>query len=448
MKITTQPLENHQVILTIELDEERVQKEMRRAARRLSRQVNIPGFRRGKAPYDRVLLYFGEETIRDEVVSALAEEVFEEALKEADLDPYELSSVEIPSYNPLTMQVTVSLRPTVELGDYRSYRREYPEVTVSQEEIEEELEHIRMSNSVLEPVERAAEPDDDVQVDIIGRTASGELFIEDKDLYLSLYGDEEEEIVIPGLYDFIVGMSAGDERTVTVTLPDDFPREDLRGQDAEITIKVLDVYERIVPALDDDLARTVGNYDSLEELEAHIAAELLRAKQEEADEEYANRVFDDIVAQAEVKYPPEMVEKWLDDLVDDYGDYVKRSLHLPLSDYLRFQGSDEQTLRDSMRDQAAEGLKRALVMWELIEREGLTVSDEEIAAEIERIVADVGVDQDSVREAFSAEGSRNLIRDRLLQKKMLERVAAIARGEAPELPPADEQDEQDEQTEE
>lgn len=438
MKTTIEPLENRQLRLTIQVDEERTEQAMRRVARQISKQANIPGFRKGKAPYELVLQRYGEDTVRKEAAEALVRAAYREALEEEGIEPYAPTALEDVTLHPITFTFTVPLAPTIELGDYRNYRLEAKEVRVDEKQLEQTLEQIREENAILELVDRPAALEDVVVIDVVGRTAEGVEFLKADDVRMLL--DAESADPAPGFAEGIVGMEAGEEHTLTLVLPADFPQEEYRGQEAEFTVRMAEVYESTLPELDDDLARTVGNFDSLEELEQHVRKQLRQAAQKKADEEYAAQVLEAILEQAQAEYPPVMLEETLDEMVKEVEQTVRREAHLSLEDYVRFQGQTVEGLREDLEPRAAARLKRALVLGEVVRLEGLEVDEEEIDAHIEEISARWGIRADEVRVSLNSGQGRQSVRSRLLGNKAVQRLVAIAKGEAPEPVSAEEQE--------
>ena len=272
----------------------------------------------------------------------------------------------------------------------------------------------------------------------MARTVDGKEFINLDDLRLLL--DAESTSPAPGFAEAIVGMQAGDERTFTLTLPDDFPEESYQGQEAEFAVTMKEVYDSTLPDLDDDLARTVGNFDSFKELEANVKDRLKLAAQQEADEEYASQVLEDILEQAEVDYPPVVLSEAVDEAVGEVEQAVKQQARLSLDDYLRFQGKTMDELREELEPRASARIKRGLVLGEVVSLEGLDVDEEEIGAHIEEVSAPWGVRADEVRSSLESEAGQQAVRSRLLVDKAVQMLVAIAMGEAPEPASAEEQE--------
>jgi trigger factor len=438
LKITTEPLANRQLRLTIEVDDERTQQAMRRTARQIAKQANFPGFRKGKAPYELVVQRYGEETIRQEAADALIEEVYREALEQEGIEPFDAAVLEKTELDPITFNFTIPLRATVDLGNYRNYRLKPRKVKVRRREVRQALEQLREQNAILELVERPAALGDSVVIDLVGRTAQGTEILKADQARIKLEAKSADPA--PGFAAAVAGTEAGEERTFTLDLPDDFPREELRGQEAEFTVKVTEVYDSTLPKLDADLARTVGNFDSLKELAQQIKEQLHQVAQQEADEEYAEQVLEDMLQRAQVEYPPMMLEEALGEAVKDVERVVKRKARLSLEDYLRFQGKNMEELREELEPDAAARLKRALVLGEVVRLERLDVDQEEISAQIEEISAPWGIRADEVRTSLSSGEGQQTVRSHLLGSKAVQRLVAIARGEAPKDVSGEEQE--------
>ncbi len=432
MKITTEPTGERQLALTIELDEERTRRARREAARKISREVKIPGFRTGKAPYEVVVQRLGKEVVREELVNMVAEDAYREALEQAEIVAYAPGKLEDVAFDPLVLQFVVPLTPEVDLGEYRQYRREVPDVEVTDEEMERALQEIRERNAVLNPVDRPAREGDLLVGRLTGGTSEEIAFLDEEEAQLLL--ETDGDAFIPGLIEALIGLAAEDEETFTLMLPEDFEVEELQGEEAEFQVSVDSIYERVLPELDDDLARTVGRYDSLRELEEQIRGRLEETKSAQAEREYAEQVVQDIIEQADVAYPPEMVKGALDDAVQNYEVQVERREHMMLQDYLRIQGKTMEELRDELRPEVEKSLERSLVLGEIVEQEGLEISDVELDIQIAESSEEYGKRADEVRATLSSPEGQRSVRNRMLANKAVQRMVAIAKGEAPEVP--------------
>jgi trigger factor len=431
LRVTTESLDNRQLRLIIEVDEERTQQAMRRAARQIARQVNIPGFRKGKAPYEVIVQRYGEGTVRQEAAEVLVGEVYREAVEQEEIKAYAPGMLEEVELDPVTFQFTISLPPVLDLGDYRGYRLKPRTVRVYKKEIQRALEDIRKEHAIFDPVQRAVALNDGALINLVGRTADGVEFLQQDEVRVLLEVDGDEPA--PGFVDALVGMAPDEERSFTLTLPSDFRQEELRGQEAEFTVKMLEVYESTLPELDDDLARTVGSFDSFKELETHVKDQLRQEAQRLADQEYREQVLNDLLEQAQIEYPPDLLKEELDASVAEVERTVTRETKLSLEDYLRFQNMTIEDLREDFRPQAVARLRRALMLGEIVRLEGIEVDDTEVSTRIEAVSAPWGVRAEEVRASLSSDRGREAMQSRLLANKAVERLVAIARGEAPEL---------------
>jgi trigger factor len=431
LRVTTESLDNRQLRLIIEVDEERTQQAMRRAARQIARQVNIPGFRKGKAPYEVIVQRYGEDTVRQEAAEVLIGEVYREAVEQEEIKAYAPGMLEEVELDPVTFQFTISLPPVLDLGDYRGYRLKPRTVRVYKKEIQRALEDIRKEHAIFDPVQRPVALNDGALINLVGRTAAGIEFLHQDEVRVLLEVDGDEPA--PGFVDALVGMAPDEERTFTLTLPIDFPQEELRGQEAEFTVKILEVYESTLPGLDDDLARTVGSFGSFKELEAHVKDQLRQEAQRLADQEYREQVLNDLLEQAQIEYPPDLLKEELDASVAEVERTVARETKLSLEDYLRFQNMTMEDLREDFQPQAVARLRRALMLGEIVRLEGIEVDEKEVSTQIEAVSAPWGVRAEEVRASLSSDRGREAMQSRLLAGKAVERLVAIARGEAPEL---------------
>jgi trigger factor len=447
LEVETELLEDHQARLVVSVEPERVQKALQAAARRISKQVDIPGFRRGKAPYHIIARHFGEEAIYDEALDTLGQTVYKEALEQSGLQPYAAGLLEDVSYEPLVLTFTVPLAPEIDLGAYRDVRIPFEPPEVSDARVEEELRNLQRDEAILEPVERAIQMGDLASLDIRGTLVGSEEDAEDagQDDEQRLLLDqkaapvdvaEDARLPMPGFAEKVVGMAVGDEREFDLTLPtdDDDVHAELRGRTVHFEVKCVEVYRQEVPDLDDEFAQSVGDYESLADLESDIRARLERAAERRVRDEHLDRVLTHLVEDevVHVKYPPIMLEEQIDDTVEDLGHRLNRE-GLDLEAYLTINKMTEDELRDDFREGAARQLTRGLIMGKLVELEKLSVSPEEIEDEIKTRVLTYGAQAGLAQQFASTPQVREVITSELLVNKAIERLLMIASGEAPDL---------------
>ncbi len=426
MKVTAERLENCQVELTIEVDEERVEQELRRAARRISKQRRIPGFRAGKAPYDVVLRLFGKEALYQVVLEDLTPTVFKEALEKEGIEPFAKAELVDAQFEPMVLKMVVPVAPIVELGDYRQLRLTPPEVTVSDEEVEAVLKRIQTQHGQWQPVDRPAQLGDQAIVDIES-TVEGEVVFSNQERVLLL--EAESLYPVPGFSEQIVGMVIGEDREFDLPYPDNVANKELAGKESHFKVHLHDLKELVLPDLDDDLARTVGDFETLDELKAQIRENLRTEAEREAEDRFVNEVLTATVERARIEFPPVLLERELDSLLEERDRALRQIEGLNLDNWLQMRKKSREEYRDELRPKAVERLKRGLALGKVVELEGIVLEDGEVEDQIERLSSAFGEQADKARDALSSPDNKRSIASDLLTSKALRRLVAIAKGE-------------------
>lgn len=423
ISVTKEPTGTREIRLTVEVPEERVQQELRRVAREISEQVMIPGFRKGKAPYGVILQQYGETRLREKVADDLVQEVYRAAIEQEGIRPYGPATLENIQLSPMQFTFTLPLPPIVRLGDYRSLRITPPSVEVTEDEIQAVLEDLRRKNAVLEPVEgRGAQPGDVLWITVEGRTDQGELFLKDEGVDIPL--DPEEPYPAPGFFTALEGMKPGEERTFRLKMPNGQP-----SQEAEFFVRLEELYQQILPEIDDDLARTIGPFHNLAELKEDIRQRLLEMRENTLRENYAQEIVEKLVSQAEVEYPPLLLEEQLETLTEQIGRRIREQERMTLEDYLKVTGQTKADLHERLRSIADQDVRRMLVLQEFARSEGLSVSDEEIEQKIQELSEAQGDRAESTRRILQSDEYRDRLANQILYNKIIDRLIAIARGE-------------------
>jgi trigger factor len=434
LKIETEQLEDRQIQLTVELDDDRLIREMRSAAKRLGKNSKIAGFRPGKAPYEVLLRKFGEEVIFEEALESLGQELYREALEKTEIDPFAPGLLEeVVSREPLTLRYTVPLAPEVELGPYKEIRMAYEKPEIDDGAVDQVMENIRERQALIEPVERPAAMGDvvvvDIHAEIINDEDDHEILLDDKDV--SILIDEETNWPVPGISDFLIDLEAGDEMTFEYTFPEDYVDESMRGERATFEIHCLEVKSRFVPEWTDNLAKSIGDYESLLDLRLNVRKDLTDEATRQAESNHGRAIVDKLVEDASVNYPPILLQQETNDMVNELEDRL-RMQNLSLEDYLKIENKSEEELVEELKPAAEERLERALVLGELVSAENIEVKDEDIDEEIDRFMERFEDKSDKTRQLFNTPDSRRRIALDLLSSKAIKRLIAIAAGEVEE----------------
>ncbi len=429
MKFTTETLENCEAVLTIEVETERLQTEMQKAARRLAGRGRIPGYRKGKAPYNIIARHYGDGAIFEEMLDVFSQDAYREALRETGIEPYAPGSLLDVQQDPLTLKLSIPLPPQVDLADYREIRKEFPDPVVTDEQVSEALERIRKDQGSWVPVERPAQAEDMISVTFRGEVDGSLVFDELEDFPLIVgkpYGEP-----IPGFGDKLVGANAGDELSFALDVPEDDPRKELAGKPCQFAVRVLTVKTLDLPPLDDDLAKMVGDYDSLDALRDKVREAMLEEQKRHAEEQFAHDVLDMMVAQSKIKYPAIMLEEQLDGMMEDMERQLKRQ-ERDLDSYLSLSGQTREDFRAGLKPRGERNLHRSLVLGEITGKEKVKVAPDEFQQEYNRLAeayVRAGLPPEMVE---SEEFGRRVFSD-VLTQKTLSRLTEIATGRAPSL---------------
>jgi trigger factor len=429
VKVTLERLPESRVQLQIEIDEDRLERSLDSAYKRIAQKNRFPGFRPGKAPRAIVERAVGRTGLIREALDKLVPDAYNEAIETEDVDAIGQPELEIDTLEPVKFTAVVPVRPTVELNDYHALRVEKDPVEVTQEMVDEQILLLQRRHATLVPVERGVQWNDTLIADITGET-EGDKFLEDKDAEFPLR--EGAVLFVPGLAEAFVGMKKGESKEFTLTIPEDFRVERLQGKEATFTAEIHEVKEEQLPELDDEFAAMINaeEFENFDALKTRIEDDLRKSLESNADTKLRNDAVDKLTESATLEYPKLLVEHEIDHLVreatgNDQAQYQA---------YLRSIGRSEADFRETWREAAELRVKRSLVLNQLSEAEGLDVTAEEIDQELDSLVAPMGEDAPRFRQMFASDEGVATIRRNLLSRKTLDRLAAIATGELQEEP--------------
>jgi len=433
MKVSAERIDNNKMILEMEVPEAEVMKAFDKAYRKLADRVNIPGFRRGKAPRRVLEMRLGKEMLREEAFDVLVPDAYARAIREQNIEPVSQPEIEVIKFDegaPLVFKATIITKPEVKLGQYKGLAVVRPDQQISDADVSDYLENLRQRRARLVVAEDAALQEGDLAlIDFYG-TIDGEPFEggEGKSYPLEIGSGH----FLPGFEDQLVGARAGEERIVNVTFPADYHVAELAGKEAVFTVKVTDVKRREIPDLDDDFARDVSEFSSLEELRADVRNKLEKNLKLQSERQFRESAVKAAVDNAMVDIPDVMVEKRIDTMIDDL-DISLQSRGLTLDQYLTHTKSDRSALRDQYREAAIQSVKVDLVLEAVAKAEGLAAEPADIEAEILRMAKVYNATPDVVRKIVNAEGRKASLIESILRKKAADFIAdnAVA-TEAPQ----------------
>lgn len=429
MLITQEEEVDRQVVLRMELDDEDTGPYIERAYRKVRPLVVYPGFRKGKAPRHIVLQLMGKEALLQEVLDEMLNEMTSKAITEQDLEPGGLASLEDVSLTPVTFKATVPLKPKVDLGNYRSIRIELDVPEISEENIQQRLEQLQNSMTSWEPVDRPVQMGDMVTMTATGSVESDTVLNETDTVYML---DEDAQLPFPGFAQALVGAEMDSPTDFDLAIPDDRQNEQVAGKTAHISVTVSDVKERILPEIDEEFAMSVGEgYDSLQALREQIESELKTEAETASQQKLQNDALESLIDGASVEIPPLLIDYQVNYMLNEQAQILTQA-GVSLGDYLRSIGTTEFEVRQQFRGEAENRITRSIVLSNLGEVEQIEVSDDAVEDRIQTALEQNLSEGDPPPEI--TDEIRNSVRDMLYNENILERLTAIAKGEAPDLP--------------
>ena len=423
-------IEKSQVVLTIEVDAEEFDAAMEKAYRKMRRNLRVPGFRPGKAPRKMIEGMYGPEVFYDEAVNFAAPDAYEAAVKEQELRVVgmpEMKMDEMPTKEGFTFTATAPVYPEVTLGQYKGLSAPREEVVVTPEDVQERLDTLQDRNSRLISVDRPAENGDTVIIDFDGYM-DGKRFDGGKGENYSL--ELGSGSFVPGFEEQVVGMSADEEKDLDITFPQDYAPE-LAGKDVVFRVKVHEVKKKDVPELDDEFAKDVSEFDTLDELKADLEKQIREGRERGAQQAFEDELLTQVAENITADVP--------DALVDAQARQFMRNLQsqvyaqgLTYEQYQQMMGTDDEKLMETAREPALKQVRMDLAIGAIIDAEKLEASDEDVAAEYEKLAEDSGMDVESIKKYYDEER----VREQVLTKKAIAVVADSATATKPEAAPA------------
>ncbi|GAC1329044.1 MAG: trigger factor [Candidatus Dormibacteria bacterium] len=433
MEVSVERRPGSVVELAIEVPADQVEKAIDRAFNRLAPRVRVPGFRPGKAPRTVIEREIGWPALRDQALEILVPETVTEVVRERDLQVIDTPQVEVEQFERIggaRIKALVTVKPEVELGDYRSIRAplETPEVTDAQ--VDASIDEIRGELARLVPAEgRPAQEGDRLVVDL-EVVKDGELLPDGTSADLEL--DMNPQALLPGLFDGVVGINQGETRAVTVTLPQDYRRQELAGQEATFKVTVKEIKEKQLPAIDDDLARESGAGDTVAELRQKIEERLRVAVERDAVFAQQKAAVEQLVAQSTFEVPEVLIHEEIDRELRNLALSLEQQ-GVDFDKFVQAGGLDLQKFHDERHEHAADRVRQELVLDAMATREGIEPSPEHVLAEARRGLEGA----EDTERLVASDRVQAYVRERLRLQWALLWLSATARGEAWE-PPAPE----------
>ena len=424
MKLSVERLPESQVRLDIVADDAEFNAALDRAYRSVGKDIAVPGFRKGKAPRVMIERLYGRGIFVEEAHKEVIDTLYRQALSQESLIPVAQPEVEITAVEPVGFSITVPVYPEVDLAGYADVRVEPRDAAIEESEVDTVIDRLRITRSPwVDPAEpRTPRDGDQVTLDI-AVTDAGEPFQAPVEGATFVLGESN---LFEGLLEQLREMNVGEERTFDIVFEDDDESVDelIRGKTLTYTVKLLALKEREPLSLDDDFAKEIGEAESVEDLRRKVRSDLHQSKTRELRTQVINEVTEAMTAAAVVDPPAAMVEESLDEDINRLRQNLARE-QVPLETYLRSNGQTLEEMRDEMRPESARRLRSSLVIRAVAEREGIVVTDDDIAAEIDRLSAGAA-EPERLREIYGGEYFQRMMRNNLFEQRLGDRLIELA----------------------
>ena len=414
----------NQATIVVEIDKELMETGVNKAYLKARKNIMIPGFRKGKAPRKMIESMYGAHVFYEDGLEEIFPEIYKFAIVDQDLKAIgrpSLTDMDISEDNVVTLTLTTDTYPEVTLGDYKGLEVEKAEATVTDAQVDAELDRMAQNVASTETVERAAEMGDTANIDFEGfdngvpfNGGKGENF----DLKLG------SGSFVPGFEEQVVGMSAGEEKDIDITFPKDY-HADLAGKAVVFHVKCNKVTTTNVPAIDDEFAKDVSEFETLEELKADIRAKALEKAQKQIDSAYEQAAVDKAAENTTVDMPNALIEAELDTQMERFAYQLQMSGY-SVEQYAKMMGGDLSTMRNAFRPAAEKQAKINVTLEKIAEVEGIEVTEEDMTAEFESLAKQYSLEVDKVKEMVPAEEINASLKIRKAVKVIVDNAVAVA----------------------
>ena len=399
---------------TVSADE--FEKAVEKAYRKNVGKINIQGFRRGKAPRMIIEKYYGKEIFYEDAINIVLPDAYDKAVEENGIHPVAQPEIdikgEIVKGDDITFTAKVTVKPEFELGTYKGIQADKVTHRTLKKDVDAEIEKLRERNSRMVPVEdRTVQKDDIANIDFEG-FSDGKAFDGGKGENFDLTIGSGQ--FIPGFEDQLIGANIGDEVTVNVKFPDEYHAEELKGKDAMFKVKINGIKVKELPALDDEFAKDVSEFDTLEELQKSTKEKLSAANKEKAQHETEENVINAVCDATEIDIPQEMIDTQIQNMIRDF-DMQMRYQGMDLQQYMKYTGTTADMLKEQFKDDAAKRVKTSLILEKVCEVEGIDATDKDVEKEYQKTVESSGMKLEDVKKYISESD----IKDRIKAEKTI-----------------------------
>jgi trigger factor len=420
VEVSKKELEGNKVELKVEITADRVNEALGQAYKKVVKDIDIPGFRKGKVPRKVLEARYGKEILHKDALDILIPKAYTEAVEETEIDPIDqpdIKDFDIEEDSPLTFTAEVEVKPDVKLGEYKDLGIEKEDSEVKDEEIQEEIDRVRNQHGQLVSSDKeVVEEGDFVIIDFEGKK-DGEKFPGGSAEEYSL--EIGSNTFIPGFEEQLIGAKVGEELELNVTFPEDYNAEDLAGEEVIFDVKVKEIKQKELSELDDEFAKEVSDYETFDKYRESIEERLQKSKEDNTQREYENKLIEKVSKNAEIDVPNKMVEEELNKMFQNFAQSVSQQ-GMEVEDYLNYTGTDENGWKEQNREAAENRTRSNLVLETIAEKEGIEISDEEIEEQVNEIAENNDQDPEQIKAFLQMQGQLDSLKDGLKMQKTID----------------------------
>ena len=426
MNITKESDSPTEVVLKVELEPEDEEPFISRSYRRIVSRINIPGFRRGKAPRSIVESHLGRTALVQEALEFMVPETLDQILKQENLQAFMEPDLEVLEIEPVSFKAVVTLEPVVELGDLRSIKVEREPVEVTAEQVDEVIEQLQYESAPWEPADRPVQFGDLLSLDVTG-TIGGEEVIRDENI--DFIPQLDNPLPIPGFSVYLEGMAEGQEKEFTLTVPEDHSQDQFAGRECHLKVALLSIKAKTLPELDDEFAKGIRDgYESMEALTDYVRQQLTEAAENAAARRLEQEGLEELLKISTIQASDLIYQREADRLYEEQERAVQER-RMDMDTYLSHVGKSTEEWRKELEPQAERQLNNYLVVRKLAQDQGIEIEPDEVQAEIASMLQDAGDAQEQMQRILGSSNAQESIRSNLLNRKVMGRLAEIIQGE-------------------
>ncbi|MDG0813731.1 trigger factor [Cohnella rhizosphaerae] len=404
MQAKWEKIEKNVGVLEVEIDEAKVAEALDKAFKKVVQKVNVPGFRKGKVPRGIFESRFGIESLYQDAIDILLPGAYSEAVEQTGIVPVDRPDVDVEQFGkgqPFIFKAKVTVKPEVTLGEYKGLEAPAADSEVNEEEIAAELERLQNRHAELVVVDEGPAQNGDTTIIDFEGFLDGEPFEGGKGERYSL--ELGSGSFIPGFEEQVVGLNIAEDKDINVTFPENYQAENLAGKDVVFKVKLHEIKRKNLPALDDEFAKDVSEFDTFDEYKADLTSKLKERKEKEAEAAKENALIDKAAEGAELEIPAAMIESEIDSMLKDFESRL-RMQGMTLDLYYQFSGQDEEALKGQMRVDAEKRVRNNLVLEAIANAENLEISEDELSAELDNLSKMYNRSADELRTIFGSNG--------------------------------------------